>query len=70
MPASVGSSVTKYEITARGKDKKYYPVTQCNGSNNGLVLSTSCTIPMSVWEAKPFLLDLGEDLYVVGRAYN
>lgn len=29
-PASIGSSVEKYEITARGKDLKFYPVPQCN----------------------------------------
>lgn len=68
-PESIGSAISKYEITVRGKDLKFYPLTQCN-SQVGLQLGLSCTVPMSVFSAKPFNLPLGEMIYARGRAFN
>jgi len=47
-PESIGSSVSKYEVTVRGKDLKFYPLTQCN-KLIGLQLGLTCTVPMGVF---------------------
>lgn len=58
-----GSPVTSYSITIRASDDTYHEEqSYCDGTENAVLTSTQCTIPLATLTASPFSLVLGDSI--------
>jgi hypothetical protein len=58
--------ISNYQIEVRAKNFNYYSVPDCNPPG----FQKSCTIPMQTFTGSPFLLELGDNIFVRGRAQS
>lgn len=71
-PSDNGSTISSYTITIRQSDGTTYTEdsTNCNGSDSSVISSTSCTVPLSVLTSSPYLLGVGDSIFVKVVATN
>jgi hypothetical protein len=71
-PDNGGSAITEYTIFIRESDltNYYIELSNCDGSEDGIVAAISCTIPVTVLKAAPFNLPWGSDVYAKVLATN
>jgi len=71
-PFNGGSPITSYTVKVRHKDSTTFSteLTNCDGSNAGIVSATSCTIPIEVLLAAPFNLPWGSSIFATVQATN
>jgi hypothetical protein len=72
VPSSNGSPISAYRVKLQQKDGSTLTeeLANCNGSNAAIVAAASCSIPLSVLQASPYLLTLGDSVYATVSATN
>lgn len=58
--------IQAYQIEVRAKNFNYYSVPNCAPAG----FQKSCTIPMETFTSSPFLLEVGDNIFVRGRAQS
>jgi hypothetical protein len=70
-PSSRGTLITAYTISIQKIEGSYSSdMVNCDGSSSDIVLSTSCTIPVSILKAEPFNLPWGYSIVATVTATN
>jgi hypothetical protein len=71
-PDNGGYVIGSYTIYIRESDLTTYytELSNCDGTESGIVAATSCTIPVTVLRAAPFNLPWGSDVYAKVLATN
>lgn len=71
-PNDGGSPFTAYTITLRQSDMTTYTaeLTNCDGSNSGIISSASCSIPITTLMAAPYSLNWGASIFAKVKATN
>lgn len=70
-PAHGGSVITSYTIKIKQKDGTLTEnIANCDGSDYTIKTAMSCTVPISVLQASPYLLDWGDSISATVLASN
>lgn len=70
-PSSNGSPILAYVITFRDTSGNYHlNLADCNGTQQSIVTSRTCTVPLTVLYGSPFSLALGDHIYAIVIAVN
>ena len=71
-PFNQGSPITSYKIQIRQNDNSSYSLdlTNCDGSQQGFLTTTQCSVPVSVLRSAPFSLPWGSPVYATIIASN
>lgn len=71
-PSENGSQITSYAIKIRESNGVTFTqdLTNCDGTDNTIISSTTCTIPQSTLTSAPYSLSLGDDVYARVVATN
>lgn len=71
-PFNQGSPITAFKIQIRQSDESSYSLdlSDCDGSQSIFLVTTSCSIPVSVLRGSPFNLPWGSSVYSTVIATN
>jgi hypothetical protein len=70
-PANNGAAITSYTILIQQSNGVFSEdITNCDGSDNTIVTSSQCTVPLSTLTSAPYSLSLGNDVNVKVIATN
>jgi hypothetical protein len=72
IPGDGSSSIIGYIISIRQSDNVTYTqdLVNCNGNSTSIIISQSCSIPITVLTASPFNLVWGQSIYATVSAIN
>ena len=69
-PNNHGLPITSYKITFKYASTYEELTAYCDGTSSTVISSTTCNVPMSVFAASPFFLNIGDLIVARVQTYN